>query len=351
MRKKLLCLIFSIFTFTVIFSEAIIAEGVPEITIEFDEVGDFHEGMAWIRKGDKYGFIDESGILAIPMIYDAYRTETIDSHPIMNNFSEGLAGISIDGKCGFIDKTGALIIPAIFDGDFYIGEWISYMPVFKDGLARVKKDKKFGYINKSGEIAVPFEYASAGNDYTGFFTEGLIRVSIGDDEERKFGFIDTGGNIVVPLEYSLVLEFSNGLAAVTKDEGTNFPNWGFIDKTGKLVIPFKYDLGDAWRGYSYFNKYGYAVVWQDRWEENEKCGVIDRNGNLIVPYKYNSIRFLSDGTILGKTLGKHDIFRLDDEWKAVELLTAPQTGDSIGAFIFICIAISVVGYKIKRRIK
>jgi len=37
------------------------------ILVEHDEVGRFSDGMAWIRSGDKYGYIDESGELVIPI--------------------------------------------------------------------------------------------------------------------------------------------------------------------------------------------------------------------------------------------------------------------------------------------
>ncbi|MBK9634136.1 MAG: WG repeat-containing protein [Bacteroidetes bacterium] len=42
---------------------------------------------------------------------------------------------------GFIDKTGRVIIPLIYDDAF----------PFSEGLARVKNDNKTYYINKQGQ--------------------------------------------------------------------------------------------------------------------------------------------------------------------------------------------------------
>jgi len=288
------------------------------ITIEYDEVGDFSDGMAWLRKGDKYGYIDKSGELIIPMIYDAYDEDAREKNDYsiienMQDFSEGLVVIKIDGKCGFINKAGKFVIPAIYDGDFWHGEWNSYIPKFDKGLVRVRKAGKYGYIDKTGKIAVPFEYDIAGDGHTGFFTEGLIRVGkyYYDEENSQYkcGFVDTSGNIVVPLEYYAVLEYSNGLAAVNYQYSEK---WGFVDKIGKLILPIEYYIGDMWVRYSYFNEYGYIVVKREikitydsetviqynmEYEDGiiVEFGVIDRDGNLVVPYEYHEIQYFSDG--------------------------------------------------------
>ena len=338
-KKKILRIIFAIFILAIIFNVMAEAIDITKITttINYDEIGKFHDGMAWIRHGDKYGYIDESGELVIPMIFEVYDAffdnSGVSWSSLIYNafaFSEGLAAVIIDGKAGFIDKTGGLVIPAIYDGDFFIGEWISYLPMFNNGLARVRKDGKFGYIDRNGNIAVPFEYAWAGDSRTGFFTEGLIRVSKVDyGEERKYGFVDTNGNVVIPLIYGVAQSFSNGLAAVTNDDYSDSSNYGFIDKTGRLVIPFKYFIGDAWMGFSSFNEYGFAAVW-----ENQKCGVIDRYGNLVVPFEYSRIEFLSEGIARG-------MVNRDKEWQILEIKSppAPKTGDSFVMLIFICIII------------
>lgn len=56
---------------------------------------DFHEGFAIINIDGKYGFIDKTGQIAIPCIYDSVHC-----------FNEGLAIVYKNGYIGFVDKTG-----------------------------------------------------------------------------------------------------------------------------------------------------------------------------------------------------------------------------------------------------
>lgn len=53
-------------------------------------------------------------------------------------------------------------------------------------------------------------------------------------DRSKYGFKDKSGKVVVAATYDEVLEFSEGLAAVSLDE-----LWGYIDPKGELVIPME----------------------------------------------------------------------------------------------------------------
>ncbi len=59
--------------------------------------------MAWLMKGNKYGFIDSTGRQVVPCKYD-----------YASSFQEGYAVVAKDGKYGFMDKTGREIIPAVY---------------------------------------------------------------------------------------------------------------------------------------------------------------------------------------------------------------------------------------------
>lgn len=108
------------------------------------------------------------------------------------------------------------------------------------------------------------------------FSEGLAAV----EKDEKCGFIDETGNIVIPLEYDADRDshFSEGLALVYK--GGQYLNasqrimkggkCGFIDKTGKVVIPMEYDGATA-----FFE--GIAAV-----EKDGKQYLIDKSGNVVV---------------------------------------------------------------------
>ena len=68
--------------------------------IEYDEVEPFLEGLARVTLNGKYGVIDNTGKIIVPLEYES-----------PSNFSEGLAPVFLNGKWGFIDKTGKIIAP------------------------------------------------------------------------------------------------------------------------------------------------------------------------------------------------------------------------------------------------
>ena len=110
---------------------------------EYKSTSDFTEGMALVEKDSKVGYYDLDFKMPIPIQYDNGRS-----------FSQGLAAVNKGatgteswskkgGKWGFIDKTGAVIIPFIYDEAFSFQE---------NGKASVKKDGKSLNINTRGEI-------------------------------------------------------------------------------------------------------------------------------------------------------------------------------------------------------
>ena len=63
------------------------------------------EALARVEIGNKWGFIDQTGKVVIPVQFE-----------FALDFSEGLASVTFGGKAGFIDKTGKMVIPAQFEG-------------------------------------------------------------------------------------------------------------------------------------------------------------------------------------------------------------------------------------------
>lgn len=134
---------------------------------------DFHEGLASVSyhvgKGVwKMGFIDKTGRFAIEPQYQE-----------AGDFHEGMAAVQVDDKCGFIDKTGKMVIPPQFYG---VGN-------FSDGLALfVNFERKQGFIDKSGEIILgPYDAVLTP------FEDGLALVGDGDD----MYYIDKSGKRVL----------------------------------------------------------------------------------------------------------------------------------------------------------
>ncbi len=100
----------------------------------YNEYDDFSSGFnynrAWVTKQNKYGFIDKTGKLVIPIQYD-----------MVGGFVEGLAKVRSKGKHGFIDPSGKLVIPQIY----------SDAQNFDGGMSWVKDESgRTFYIDKEG---------------------------------------------------------------------------------------------------------------------------------------------------------------------------------------------------------
>lgn len=159
---------------------------------------------------DKWGYVDTSGNVVIPCIYNA-------AWP----FSDGMALVEDDsGKRGYIDKAGRVIVPCIY----------KYADDFSEGLARVEDASgKMGFIDKTGRVVIPCIYNIAYN-----FSDGLAVVK---DDSGKRGYIDKAGKVIVPCIYNDAWSFSDGLAMIKDDSG----KWGYIDMAGRVVIPCIYN--------------------------------------------------------------------------------------------------------------
>ena len=326
-----------------------LAKALPNYDIDKTDSGlclpDFHEGLAMVKKGDKYGFIDKTGKEVIPTIYDA-----------AGNFHEGLAIVKKDDKWGFIDKTGKEIAPCIYDdaGDFH------------EGLAVIQKDGKRGFIDKTGKEVTPMIYDEAGEFYDGLAMVGK-EYDNGDSIECeggtipniscKYGFIDKTGKEVIPMIYDQVFDFHEGLAQVSKGNayyGTD--KFGFIDKTGKEVTPIIYDfvhefhegiaqvrIEDYKDGYIIGNKYGFidktgkevtptiydfaydfheGLAWV---EKGDKWGFIDITGKEITPMIYDEVKDFLDGLAMVKKGNKYGF--IDKTGKEVTPMIYDDAGD------------------------
>ena len=302
-------------------------EGLAKAVVSYDYINHFYEGLAYVEKDGKYGFIDKTGKEIIPCIYD-----------YVSYFNEGLSKVKKDGKYGFIDKTGKVVIPCIYDDDvsFFDEEFLCkekdgkyglidktgkvVIPCiydgisgFHEGITMVEKDEKWGFIDKTGKVVIPCIY-----DGISGFHEGLASVEI----DGKYGFFDKTGKVVIPCIYDNSSGFVEGLASVKKDE-----KWGFIDKTGKVVIPCIYDNSsgfveglasveiDGKYGfidktgknvtpciYDYFSEFheGLAKVKKDG-----KIGVIDKTGKEIIPCIYDELSDFHEGIASVKKDEKH----------------------------------------------
>jgi hypothetical protein len=226
--------------------------GKIAIEPQFDQAGNFSEGMAWIydRVKDKYGYIDRTGRIIIEPQFGW-----------VDDFFEGLAVVSTkrppsEGEISFIDKTGKIVIGPLGEGWSFGGSH------FSEGLAPVYHRDKGGFMNKRGEVVIEPQFEGVGD-----FSEGLADVKLGG----KWGYIDKTGKVVIEAQFTSANSFSEGLARVWIGESPYYGGRGaYIDKKGIIVIKPQFILAED------FSE-GLALV-----NIGDKCGYIDKTGKLVI---------------------------------------------------------------------
>jgi hypothetical protein len=312
-------------------------KGNEVVPCKYDDIGEFSEGLAAVKEGDKWRYVDKTG-KTILKLDKKYQT--------VNEFSEGLAHVGYD----FIDKTGKVVI-SLTDKD---GSFIYHgARAFHNGRAAVTTSivhkGEWGFIDSTGTEVIPCKYAKVTD-----FADGRALVEKAERSRDQYGnssaytnktIIDRDGNAVVKVnmynlgefspegwalhksftltaridqvyfvnadgkvlysddnEYSDANSFSEGLASVqvfNKEAvgrlGIGESRWGFIDKTGKMVIPpVYYDAGEFHEGLAAVQEVEIYKEWNEYpgfYETDTrggKWGFIDKSGKTVIPFRYET---------------------------------------------------------------
>jgi hypothetical protein len=202
--------------------------GILTIPAKYDDAQYFEDGLASVKIGDKWGFIDEHGDTKIPFKFD-YAGLFVDGYATV-----GKTG-GKDYLYGIINKAGVLVVPMKYEG---VGD-------VSEGLISVAIDGKMGFINLKGVQIIPMKFDIKSGQMADF-VNGFAKITI----DNKVGYIDKKGNEIAPPKYAGGTDFKEGMAVVGKDtnwnkktsDGSKIPNaWGYIDATGKEVIPCQYE--------------------------------------------------------------------------------------------------------------
>jgi len=267
-----------------------VIDSTGEIVVPFGRysvISDFSEGLAAVNAGDwnvgRWGFIDRAGDELIPAEFQE-----------AGNFSEGLAPVMRNNQWGFIDANGEVIIPFQFDSYIVMGMWEdeAVPPGFFEGRAAIWQvelvpnhfgggyfpSRRWGFIDRENNAVSPFAF-----DWVTNFSEGRAVVH----DQQGMGVIDLGGALVVPFgRYGHINSFSESRAAVMTGSWDN-PRWGFIDRLGEeIILPQYTEVHD-------FSE-GLAAVNIGTWD-NPRWGFIDTDGNVVVPFEYDEVRSFSEG--------------------------------------------------------
>lgn len=250
-------------------------KGTYIVSPQYDYISPFSQGVAVVidfdvddEGSDKYGLIDTSGKLLLPITYDEIGSDALEGLDLENK--NEIFVIRSGDKYGYANIKGKVVIAPTYDD----------ADSFSEGYAAVCNNDKYGFINEKGKLVISCQYDSAFD-----FIEDRSIVTVGD----KYGVINTKGDYVVNPKYDMMFSYSEGYAAFKKGE-----KWGYVDTKGKEAISAQYDFSTT------FNN-GVAAA-----SSSGKYGLIDATGKWVVPAKYYSMCYLDNGlysVIDGKNWG------------------------------------------------
>jgi hypothetical protein len=150
------------------------------------EAREFHEGLAAVKIGSKFGYADRKGKIVIPAVYD-----------MAHGFHEKRAAVQIGKKWGFIDPQGNMVVAAEWDG---CDDYSEGLAAVSTGGTELFQVGSWRYIDANGKTVITAAYS-----YAGAFQDGFAEVGIGEDlMQRTFFFIDAQGRPLSHLAGFLV---------------------------------------------------------------------------------------------------------------------------------------------------
>ena len=129
---KTLILIFSFLSFQFAVAQS------TEISGNYDKIGKFDKGIAFVHKGGLVGAINSQGNEVIKPEYE--RLSGFGKDGLSYSYKKGMVGL--------ITKEGKVIVDNQYE---YIGH-------FKDGYATIRKNNLTGIVDKTGKIVVDIKY-------------------------------------------------------------------------------------------------------------------------------------------------------------------------------------------------
>lgn len=149
---------------------------------EYDDIYDCNEFGWEIKKGNKYGRINNYGVVFLPVEFEDIMDDFLDN---------GYGGYVVEknGKYGYFDNYGHKIVDIIYDD---LDEYQASNSKYISSAFIAKLDDKYGLINHDGRIIVPVEY-----DYLKpNERDSIIEVR----KDGKTGYMDMKGKVIFPFD-------------------------------------------------------------------------------------------------------------------------------------------------------
>ncbi|WP_052594263.1 WG repeat-containing protein [Aureispira sp. CCB-QB1] len=275
------------------------------ITPQYDQAAPFVGTIARVMLGDKYGLIDKTGSIVVPIVCDFIGNEY--DHSLLNE--DNSCTIIKDEKYGLVSTDGVIWAEMIYNSEeeaFHAAAergWkggiveddfpeieatvlnqIHAVKKIQKGILRFRQNDKWGLMTEKGVLLLTPTYdeiEDLENDYWPF------------REGDKWGLLDLEGNIVLPAQYDAARGFSNGQAACQKDG-----LWGAVNLSGHWIFEPQFtELGEFKEGLSAAQK-------------NGLYGFVDEYGAVQIDFQYPYVLDFSHGVCA--VLEEKEIYFIDD---------------------------------------
>ena len=186
---------------------------VARTSVPVDYMGIMVGGKIPVAKDGKYAYVTSALLIPDELPYD-----------YASNFKNGVAAVKKGDKWALINSEENQITEYIFD-DILLDD---YETCCNEGVIFVKKDDKYYMVNTQGSKITD----QAFDDAKAFAGSGPAAVCIAG----KWGFVDNTGKLVIDPQYEGANSFNIGLGAICIDGA-----WGYINTKGTIRIECQFE--------------------------------------------------------------------------------------------------------------
>lgn len=170
------------------------AQGNIVMEPSYYSINDFYGDYATVYDGDKYGLIDKTGKLIVPMQFDSVRRNYYGPYdPKTGEYSYEAAGyfcVISDGKVGFVNSNGEVTCEPKYSEKI--------LDIYGAAALYTDMENNLHLLSADG--------VDTTIDYKSFYcldgSSGLLFKSTNEDYD--YGVVDWHGNVVLPCEYSSI---------------------------------------------------------------------------------------------------------------------------------------------------
>lgn len=243
---------------------------IIEITEDYDEVRNFHNGVACVRKQNKWGVIDKNGkeLVSTQFSYISDFTYNVACYKSQNN------------KWGYITAEGHISSDIYDDLEIDVdGSLITTRPIHS--LISTNRTKYYEYkkirLNHQGCVIIQTESNFFSLPpcvyYAQKVSEGIICIQ---NQEGFWGAMTISGKQILPFKYITLRDFNEGRSlGIDKDNKLHILS---LDGKDIKIIDSYTDAK------SFVN--GYANIYK-----NDLCGLVDRAGEIVLQPTFSDIKY------------------------------------------------------------